>query len=278
MRRNQSLADAFKAACMAELEALKPGNVHIFADGHGMTVQDFISSAEVVSEVIVEPGLSLGERILLSVQATQKAVNCNTNLGVILLCAPLIQVALRPTSDSFIEKLTGILADTTVNDAELAFSAIRLANPAGLGSSELYDVNQPASCTLLQAMQEAAPRDMIAQQYSNGFAEVLDGLARYQQMLIQWQRPAWAATAVHLHFMARFLDSHIVRKYGETVARLVQEEAAAHETELLKAYNPKNYQAPLLRFDAELKKRGLNPGTSADLTVATLFLHALDIC
>lgn len=263
---------------MAELEALKPGNVHIFADGHGMTVQDFIKSAEVVSEVIAKPDLSLGERILSGVEATQKVVGCNTNLGVILLCAPLIHAALQPTSDSFIEKLTGILADTTVSDAELAFSAIRLANPAGLGSSELYDVNQPASCTLLQAMQEAAEHDMIAQQYSNGFAEVLDGLARYQQMLIQWQRPAWAATAVHLHFMARFLDSHIVRKYGETVARLVKQEAAAHEAELLKAYNPKNYQAPLLRFDAELKKRGLNPGTSADLTVAALFLHALDIC
>ena len=263
---------------MAELEALKPGNVHIFADGHGMTVQDFIMSAEAASKVIAKPGLSLGERILSSVEATQKVVNCNTNLGVILLCAPLIQAALLPSSDTFSEKLSGVLANTTVSDAEHAFAAIRLAKPAGLGESEQYDVHQAANCTLLQAMLEAAPRDMVAQQYANNYVNVVDGLAHYQQMIIQWQRPAWAVTALHLHFMARFLDSHIVRKYGETVARLVQEEAAAHEAELLKAYNPKNYQAPLLRFDAELKKRGLNPGTSADLTVATLFLHALDIC
>ncbi|MGB7816438.1 MAG: triphosphoribosyl-dephospho-CoA synthase [Methylotenera sp.] len=278
MSQNQPLADTFRAACMAELEALKPGNVHIFADGHGMTVQDFILSAEAASEVIAQPGLSLGERILSSVEATQKVVNCNTNLGVILLCAPLIHAALLPNLDTFAEKLSSVLANATVSDAEHAFAAIRLANPAGLGESAQHDVRQPANCTLLQAMLEAAPRDMIAQQYSNGFAEVSDGLARYQQMLIQWQRPAWAVTALHLHFMARFLDSHVVRKYGETVAGLVQEEAAAHEAELLEAYNPKNYQAPLLRFDAELKKRGLNPGTSADLTVATLFLHALDIC
>jgi triphosphoribosyl-dephospho-CoA synthase len=275
MSLNQQLANTFKAACMAELEALKPGNVHIFADGHGMTVQDFILSAEVVSEVIAKPDLSLGKRILLSVEATQKAVNCNTNLGVILLCAPLIHAALQPTSDPFIEKLSGVLARTTIDDAKLAFAAIRLANPAGLGESAQYDVHQPANCTLLQAMLEAAPRDMVAQQYSNNFTDVFVGLARYQQALAQWQRPAWATTAVHLHFMSRFLDSHIVRKYGDTIAGLVQQEAIAHETEFLKAYNPKNYQAALLRFDLELKKRGLNPGSSADLTVATLLLHAL---
>jgi triphosphoribosyl-dephospho-CoA synthetase len=91
---SQQLADAFKAACMAELEALKPGNVHIFADGHGMTVQDFIISAEAASAVIAQPNLSLGARILQSVQATHDAVQTNTNLGMILLGAP-IQLKMR---------------------------------------------------------------------------------------------------------------------------------------------------------------------------------------
>ena len=103
---SELLAKAFKAACMAELEALKPGNVHIFADGHGMTVHDFIASAEAVSAVIAQPDLSLGERIFLSVQATQKAVNMNTNLGTILLCAPMIHAALQPsTACTFEEKI-----------------------------------------------------------------------------------------------------------------------------------------------------------------------------
>ena len=95
MSLNQPLAEVFKAACMAELAALKPGNVHIFADGHGMTVQDFMASAEAASQVIAKPNLSLGQRILLSVQATQDAVKINTNLGIILLCAPLIHTALE---------------------------------------------------------------------------------------------------------------------------------------------------------------------------------------
>ena len=273
-----NLANAFKAACMAELEALKPGNVHIFADGHGMTVQDFIASAEAASENIAQLDLSLGERILLSVQATQKAVNLNTNLGIILLCAPIIQAVIQAKLS---ENKTGlqanihaVLATSTIEDAEACFAAIRLVNPAGLGISDAHDVREAANCTLLQAMQ-AAPNDLIAQQYANNYMHVFDGLAYYQKVLTKWQRPAWAATALHLHYMSQFLDSHIVRKYGETIAKLVQNEAAQHEAEFLAVFNPKNYQSQLLTFDAALKKRKLNPGTSADLTVATLFLHAI---
>ena len=284
INQNQQLADIFKAACMAELEALKPGNVHIFADGHGMTVQDFMTSAEAASAVIAQPNLSLGERIFHSVKATQKVITCNTNLGIILLCAPLIHAALQPSTLTFMQSLKSVLANTTIEDAENTFAAIRLANPAGLGESAQFDVHQTATCTLLQAMQTAAnrdlardmlSRDMIAQQYTNNYAEILESLVVYQQALARWQRPAWAVTAVHLHFMAHFLDSHIVRKYGETIAKLVQSEALEHEAEFLKAYNPKNYLAPLLRFDDALKKRRLNPGTSADLTVTTLLMAYL---
>ena len=279
INQSQRLSDAFKAACIAELEALKPGNVHIFADGHGMTVQDFMASAEAASAVIAQPNLTLGERILHSVQATQKVIACNTNLGIILLCAPLIHAALQPGTLTFMQSLKSVLANTTVGDAENTFAAIRLANPAGLGESAQFDVHQTATCTLLEAMQTAAnrgsTRDMIAQQYTNNYAEIMESLVVYQQTLARWQRPAWAVTTVHLHFMAHFLDSHLVRKYGETIAKLVQNEALEHENEFLKAYNPKNYLAPLLKFDEALKKRRLNPGTSADLTVTTLLMAYL---
>ena len=275
MSKNTQLANAFKAACMGELEALKPGNIHIFSDGHGMTVQDFIVSAEAASSVIAQPYLSLGERILKSVQATQNAVNCNTNLGIILLCAPLIQSALQDGEADFLTKLNVVLTSTTVEDAEYTFAAIRLASPSGLSASTQQDVNQTATETLGHAMQIAAPRDLVARQYANHFADIIVALAHYRRLLVLWQRPAWATTAVHLHFMAQFLDSHVVRKYGEIIAKMVQAEAAAHEADFLKAYNPKTFQTPLLQFDTALKKRGLNPGTSADMTVAVLLMAQL---
>ncbi len=275
MGKNIQLANAFKAACMGELEALKPGNVHIFADGHGMTVQDFMLSAEAASSMIAQPYLNLGERILKSVQATQNAVNCNTNLGIILLCAPLIQAALLDGEADFLTKLNVVLTSTTVEDAEYTFAAIRLAKPSGLGASTQQDVSQTATETLKNAMQIAAPRDLVARQYANHFADIIVAVAHYRRLLVLWQRPAWATTAVHLHFMAQFLDSHVVRKYGEIIAKMVQAEAAAHEADFLKAYNPKTFQTPLLQFDAALKKRGLNPGTSADMTVAVLLMAQL---
>jgi triphosphoribosyl-dephospho-CoA synthase len=270
-----NLAHAFKTACMAELEALKPGNVHIFADGHGMTVQDFIASADAVSEVIAQPNLTLGQRILHSVQATQNAVKINTNLGMILLCAPIIQAKMLVNGTGLQANIHTVVSAANIEDADACFAAIRLANPAGLGVVNAHDVHKSADCGLQQAMQQAANLDSIARQYTNNFADVFDGLTYYQKALSKWQRPAWAATSLYLHFLSSYLDSHIVRKYGETIAKLVQNEAIEHAAEFNKTFNPKNYQSALMTFDAALKKRGLNPGTSADLTVASLFLQAI---
>ena len=262
------IKELFQQACLDELQAIKPGNVHVFADGHDMTVEDFILSAEVASIAISAPGLSLGKRILASVQATLNKVNCNTNLGVILLCAPLVE-----SQDKLLEE---VLNNTTVEDCKLCFNAILLANPAGLGKSIKHDVNQHPDCTLLEAMQEASSRDLIACQYSNRFADIFNiGVPNLERALLRWSNLSWATTEVYLNFLANYLDSHIVRKYGETIAKKVQEEAKTHLEALTKVSNPKTYLGDLLRWDADLKLRKINPGTCADLTVATLFAFKL---
>ena len=274
------LAAAFKQACLAELGSLKPGNVHVFADGHGMVVQDFIKSADAASAVIAAHDLKVGQRIFKSVDATWQAVGCNTNLGIILLAAPLIQAAINISSpystSSLQQSLSQVLKDLTVEDAALTYQAIQRASPAGLGSSDQHDVNAPATDTLLAGMQQAQARDMIAQQYANGYQEIFAfGVQRYQQVLALWGRPGWAITSLYLGFFAHFDDSHIARKLGETTAKLIKEEAGAHDKALLASDNPKLYQRKLMDFDASLKARGINPGTSADLTVATLLVLQL---
>ncbi len=271
---SQQLGQAYKIACLAEIEAVKPGNVHIFADGHGMQVQDFIHSAEVSSPFISQAELALGERIFLSVEATWGAVGCNTNLGIILLCAPIIQAALLPAATSLRDQLAQVLANTTQADAEYLFKAIQMANPAGLGRAESHDVHKSATCTLLEAMQASADRDFIGQQYANGFLQVFDeGVSHYEAALLRWGRPAWATTALYLYWLSQYPDSHIVRKYDTSVAMTVQDEAHVHHQALEALDNPKHYLPQLLAFDRSLKSRGINPGTSADLTVATLLVH-----
>ncbi|WP_334106410.1 triphosphoribosyl-dephospho-CoA synthase [Methylobacillus sp.] len=270
------IAEAFRAACMAELTSLKPGNVHIFADGHGMVVQQFIQSADAVAAVIAEPGLSVGERILRSVEATWSVVDCNTNLGIVLLSAPLAHAALMPDGAPLQEKVEEVLERLDVHDAALAFKAIVRAAPAGLGTSDKHDVHETPDITLLQAMQSAEGRDHIAWQYSHGFADIFGlGCDTYRQAMVRWNNPAWATTVLYLTFLSNFPDSHIRRKYGLERAQEVSRQAAVHLEALLTHENPKLYQRTLLNFDTELKEQALNPGTSADLTVATLLAHAL---
>jgi triphosphoribosyl-dephospho-CoA synthase len=274
IKLSEQLAQVYKGACLAEVEALKPGNVHIFADGHDMVVQDFIQSAVVSSKTIAQPGLGLGERIFRSVDVTWRAVNCNTNLGIVLLCAPIVQAALLPTSTSFRGQLAQVLAETTQVDAVWLYKAIQLASPAGLGQVKMHDVNETPTCNLLEAMQASADRDFICQQYNNGFLNVLEeGLPQYQAALLRWERSAWATTGLYLYWLSHYPDSHIVRKYGQEMAAQVQKEALAHYSAFQAFDNPKHYLPQLLQYDRSLKERGVNPGTSADLTVASLLLQ-----
>lgn len=270
--QSQLVAEKYREACMAELAALKPGNVHIFADGHGMVVQDFIKSADASMLPISKQDFCVGERISQAVSATWDAVSCNTNLGIILLAAPLIQTAFLHNKLSQ-GALKQSLQQLTVEDARFAFQAIQLASPAGLGEVAEHDVQKSPDVTLLKAMQVAAHRDLIAQQYANGFADVFAGVELYREYLAKWERPAWAVTAVYLSFLAKFEDSHIARKYGPEVAQVIQLEAKNHFQSFSSQENPKLYQATLLAWDADLKSRGINPGTSADLTVASVLAN-----
>jgi len=238
-----------------------------------MVVQDFIASASASAAHIAKPEYTLGERIYKSVEATWAAVGCNTNLGIVLLCAPIIQ-SLINEEGNLKQSLSQVLASTTVEDAQWTFDAIQLANPGGLGASAQQDVNQKATCTLLEAMALAAERDSVALQYQQQYRFIFQEAVPYYENLLQnWQRPAWATTGLYLYLMTHFLDSHIVRKYNQQAAQKVSQQAEKHLETFLAFENPKLYLTELLTFDHQLKTQGYNPGTSADLTVATVLLH-----
>jgi triphosphoribosyl-dephospho-CoA synthase len=263
-----AVAAAFLAACRAELDALKPGNVHVHADGHGMTVLDFVRSAEVSAPRIADPTLGVGARVLAAVEATRAACGQNTNLGILLLAAPLAAAA--QGDGALPDALARVLAGLDITDAMLAYRAIRLASPGGLGHSARHDVAAEPTVTLLEAMRTAAGKDRIARQYVTGFADVLElGVPRLRMARAAgWPEP-WAVTATFLAFLARFPDTHVTRKHGPAVAEDVRAAAAGLDTCLLATDDPTKLAQALLGFDRELKQAGINPGTSADLTVAS---------
>ena len=265
------VADAVWRACMEELEASKPGNVSFASPGHGMTADDFVASARCTADVLGTPALSLGERVLGSIEATRAATGCNTNLGIVLLCAPLAQAALDADRNRPLRAgLARVLEDATVEDTERVFAAIRLAEPAGLGESERHDVRSPAAAPLLAVMREAEHRDRVARQYARCFEDVFDlGLAVLGRSRARWPGPQ-AVVALYLTFLARFKDSHIQRKLGSVAAQRVRLEALRLVESLDASDSSEMNFESLTRFDRSLKSRRINPGTSADLTVATL--------
>ncbi len=275
MPRSEWIADAFKWACLAELDAPKPGNVHVFAAGHRMTAGVFAASAEAAAPAISAEGARVGTRILGAIEATFAAVGANTNLGIILLCAPLAAAADAGASE-LRASLGKVLHDLDTDDAALAFRAIVRAAPAGLGHSARHDVFEPANVTLLQAMTEAADRDAIARQYATNFADIFDlGLPLFEAARRRHTELKWATLTTYLGFLSAFPDSHILRKYDAQTAEQVRRAAAAHLASLQSAASAAQLLPALLAWDAALKADGLNPGTSADLTVASLFADRL---
>ena len=269
---------AYCAACLAELDALKPGNVHRFAAGHDMTVDDFTRSAEVSARPLCDLRLGVGEAVYRAVAATREAVGCNTNLGILLLCAPLARAALALAEGTDLRaRLGGVLEALDRDDADFAFRAIRLAGPAGLGTSPRHDVHDPATVTLRAAMAEAAHRDRIAAQYVDVYADIFEvGLPRLHDAIARTGDEAWAITALYLGFLAAVPDSHVARKHGGAVAETLRQRVVSLERRMRESSDPQRFQSELLALDRALKHEGLNPGTSADLTVATLFARALE--
>jgi triphosphoribosyl-dephospho-CoA synthase len=271
------VSDALRAACVADVQAFKPGNVSFASPGHGMRAEDFVASAQAIAAVMTAPGLRIGQRILRAIEATRAVVTFNTNLGIVLLCAPLVHAAVEPAPGRQLRaRLQAALAGLGLDDARDAYRAIRLAQPGGLGSSARHDVYSSPEVSLLEAMREASARDRIAGQYASGFEDVFEtGAAAGREALARWSDSAAAAVPIYLAFLARHPDSHIVRKYGEETAVAVTQEARRYARALSVAAHPADARQLLESFDGSLKARSLNPGTSADLTVATLL--ALDL-
>ena len=265
------VAAAYVQACLAELEAPKPGNVHRFAPGHGMSLSDFARSAEASAGPIAARGARVGIRIREAVAATLSAAGQNTNLGIILLCAPLA-AAMEIENVGLRGALARVLESLDRADAADAFAAIAAANPGGLGRAARHDVNAPATATLREAMAEAADRDRIARQYVTDYEDIFAlGLPALASAGRRRSDPRWSTLAVYLTFLAAIPDTHILRKHGEATAEAIRREAADWRDALAAAHDPAGLTERLLTWDAALKSRGINPGTSADLTVATLF-------
>jgi triphosphoribosyl-dephospho-CoA synthase len=258
---NVSIGDAVAAACVFEVKARKPGNVCITDP----RFTDYTLSAAEVTIALARAGEQpLGTTILSAIESTRQRVGHNTNLGIVLVLAPLAAV---PIDRKLSEGVLDVIAKADIGDAKQVYRAIRLAKPAGLGQVPEQDIAQEPTLPLQAIMRLAADRDMVARQYVNGFSDVLDfGVPIIARRFSERGSLEAAIIQVHLEFMAQYPDSLIARKRGEAEAR----EAARLAREALAC---REDPSKLVKLDQWLRAEGnqRNPGTSADLVTATLF-------
>lgn len=270
---------AFRWACRQDVAVRKPGNVSLASPGHDMVAAQFLASAEAASAPLFCPAAAVGKRIEAAVRATRATVGCNTNLGIILLCAP-IAAAAENASESDLPALHAslerVLDGLGVDDARAAYRAIALANPGGLGRAASQDVAEQPTVDLRTAMGLAADRDLIARQYSACFDDVFGrGLALFApEAVTSGKVLARRVQRLFVGLLAGHTDSHIARKIGDEAAQEVCAEASAWAARL-NAEPGAAGSAAFVAWDEALKARGLNPGTTADLTVCTLFVAGL---
>ncbi len=217
-------------ACIWEATARKPGNVHRFQDFDDVSFVDFLASAAAIEGIFTASDRSqLGHLVLNAVLRTRDVSPNNTNLGIVLLLAPLAKAAAQGHLRS---DLPDVLAAADATDADIIYHAIRLARPGSLGTVPDQDIRQTPTKSLREVMALAAERDLIARQYANGFQEVLqDGVPALQHGLAEIGTLEGAIIACHLHLLELYPDSLIARKCGNDLA----EEASRRAGQVLAA-------------------------------------------
>jgi triphosphoribosyl-dephospho-CoA synthase len=270
------IAVAAQLACLLEVSAPKPGNVSPALHFHDTRYEDFLASAAAIGPAFATSGVRpLGALIRAAVEATARWTKSNTNLGIILLLAPLARAAARSGGD-LRTRLARVLDETTVADAQDVYAAIRLAGPGGLGHSAAEDVAGAPSVNLRNAMELASERDAVAREYVTDFAMTFEiavpALTAARRDGLDWSD---ATVETYLRLLGVQADTHIARKLGGEAADAVSRRAS----QVLEAggvRSPAGRKA-LAAFDAELRDatNSRNPGTTADLTCAALFVDIL---
>jgi triphosphoribosyl-dephospho-CoA synthase len=259
-----------------EVSAEKPGNITPSHDFHDTSYEDMLRSAIAVGPELARAGeRGVGETVLAAVEASRRVAAANTNLGIALLLAPLAKAALA--GGALRARLAATLHALDGADARSTYAAIRLSSAGGLEEGVEHDVRAEPTIGLREAMASAAERDSVAAEYVTDYALTFDtGIPALVAALGDGLAVRDAIVELHLRLLDKTPDTLIARKGGADAAARV----SAGAREVLAAggvRTPAGRQA-LASFDASLRGPGnaLNPGTTADLVTATLFIALIE--
>jgi len=268
------IAAAAQLACRLEVTAPKPGNVSPGRPFRDLRFEDFLASADAIGPAMLRAGdRPVGSIVFEAVQASMRAAHTNTNLGMVLLLAPLARAAaICEPGQSLRDALAAVLDATTVADARDVYRAIRMAGPGGLGTAPEQDVADDPTEPLIEVMRLGASRDDVAREYATAFATTFETgmptLRELRQRGISWDD---AIVQTYLTLLAARPDTHIARRAGRPLAADVSARAARVLERGGVATDA--WRAAVNELDDSLRDPGntANPGTTADLVTASIF-------
>ena len=271
-----TLKDIYLYACSKDVEVIKPGNVNIDYPHSDTTAYNFLRSAHDSCRSLFRQDLSLGERIYYSVIDSRKNTKVNTNLGIVIMVAPIIQSLLKSTKNSFHSALKDVIKTSQISDTNLLCRAINSVNPGGLGEREEMDTNSLPNVTLKTIMDKSAKYDRLSYQYSTGYSDILDFIVpRIIEHKKNIENTDFLLSLVFLEILCEIPDTHISRKFNEKIAKKTSNEAR----DLIKIINTERSRekaiSRICQLDYEYKNKGINPGTTADLLLSGVMIERL---
>lgn len=265
----------------------KPGNVHRTRDYDDMVFEDFIISGIVIGDTIREAcsdvdveNPQLGKYILQAVAETDRWIKNNTNLGIVMMTTPIaVAAAISDSFDDIRENIKLLMGNTSVDDACDLYDAINIADAGGMGDQDEYDVASDNAKnelrengqTMYDVLKISAPWDMLAREMTSDMPAVFEiGYPTYHK-LKQEKSQNEACILTFLTILSHVPDTLISRKYGSDEALKI----SMMTRDVLKLKDDDDFMDMVKQFDDYLFDNHYNPGTTADLTAASIFVSYL---
>ncbi|QCS42696.1 triphosphoribosyl-dephospho-CoA synthase [Natrinema versiforme] len=254
----------------------KPGNVDRHRDLADLRFEHFLAGAVGARDglELAADGAAVGPAFERAVEEMATQEGGNTQFGSLLLLVPLVRAAREELSQPVAE---AVVRETTVGDAA---SFYRAFDHVDVGVDEppedmaALDVRRGADAipaleerglTLFDIMERSVPGDGVAREWVRGF----DRSFAAAEELAEADGPIPDRTAaVFLSVLAERPDTLVATRHDEATAREVTDRAA----DLVADDALETDREAVEAFAADLVDRGVNPGTTADITAAGLFI------
>lgn len=249
----------------------KPGNVDREREYDDLRFEHFVAGAVGAQRGLrmAAEGTSVGRAFERAVAGMRDQSGGNTQFGALLLVTPLVRAAVTDRlSPAGVREL---VEETTVADAcdfYRAFDHVDVAVDEPPADADIPDVRQGSDAvetlrengtTLYDVMERAADRDGVAAEWTNGFRRSFEAAA----WLLEDDGPVYRrASRAFLRLLADEPDTFVRIRNGDDVA--------AEATERARAVLDGAEDADQLAD--EFVERDVNPGTTADVTAAGLFV------